>query len=99
MPRILAVGALPEGDETEDLFRLLSLADIGVGVAEGPPLGVLCQEGQNTGLAARARGNVVTIEDRVFAVVGNGVESEFEGVAIEGRLPLPELTSGDDKTG
>src|SRR3989441_10383773 len=99
MSRILAVGALPEGDETEDLFRLLSLADIGVGVAEGPPLGVLGQEGQDTGLAARARGNVVTLEDRVVAVVGNGVEIEVEGIAGEEVLPLHELMQGGEQTG
>src|SRR5213593_2884253 len=99
MSRVLAVRALPDGDETEDLFGLLALADIGVGVAEGPPLGVLGQEGEDTGLAARARGNVVTLEHRVIAIVGDGVEIEVEGIAGEEMLPLHELMPGSEQTG
>lgn len=54
--------SFPEGDEAEDLFGLLALADVGVGVAEGAALGVLGKEGEDTGLAARACGDVVTLE-------------------------------------
>src|SRR6266571_7749433 len=99
MSGVLAVRALPEGDETEDLLGFLALADVGVGVAEGPSLGVLGEEGQDTGLASRARGDVVALEDRVVAVVGDGVEIEVEGIAGEEALSLHELMPGGEQTG
>ncbi len=99
MPGVLAMGALPEGDEAEDLLGLLALADVGVGVAEGPSLGVLGEEGQDTGLASRARGDVVTLEHRVVAVVGDGVEIEVEGIAGEEVLPFHKLMPGGEQTG
>src|SRR3990172_5330705 len=98
MSGVLAVGALPEGDETEDLFGLLTLADVGVGVAKGPSLGVLGEEGQHTGVAARARRDVVTLEHGVVAVVGDGVEIEVEGIAGEEVLTLHELMPGGEQT-
>src|SRR5438093_5180598 len=99
MTRVLAVRALPEGDEAEDLFGLLTLADAGVGVAEGPSRSVLGEEGQDTGLSARARGDVVALEHRVVAVVGDRVEIQMEGIAGEEVLPLQELVPGDEQTG
>ena len=54
--RRAAVVALPEVDEAEDLFGLLALADVGVGVAEDLAVGVLGEEGENAGLAAAALG-------------------------------------------
>ena len=47
MSGALAVALLPEADETEDLVSLLTLADVGVGVAEEIPFGVPCKEGEN----------------------------------------------------
>ena len=42
----------PELDEAEDLFGFLTLADIGVRVAEDLAVGILSQESENTGLSA-----------------------------------------------
>ena len=58
-----AVGALPEGDEAEDLLGLLALAEVGVGVAEGVALGILGQEGEDAGLPAAAHRHVVALDD------------------------------------
>ena len=54
--RRLAVLALPEVDETENLIGLLALANIGVGIAEHLAVGILGQEGENAGLAATSLG-------------------------------------------
>src|SRR5271170_2777537 len=97
MSWVLAMGALPEGDETEDLFGLLALADVGVGIAEGPALGVLCEEGEDTGLAAAAGGDIVLLEHRVVPVVGDGMEIEVEGIAAEEVLALDELMPGSEE--
>ena len=51
-----AVPTFPELDEAEDLLGLLTLADIGVRVAEDLAVGVLGQEGENTRLAAASLG-------------------------------------------
>jgi len=83
--RIIAVVLLPERDELEDLLGLLPLAQIGVGVAEGPPLGVLREKGEHARLAAAARRDVMALHLRVLAVVGHGVEVEIE------RRPGEEL--------
>ena len=61
MPRQLAVLALPEVDEAEDLLGLLAFAEIGVGVAEGAAVGVLGEEGEDAGLGAAAAGDVVAL--------------------------------------
>ena len=96
MSGVLAVRALPEGNEAEDLLGLLTLADVGVGVAESPSFGVLGEEGQDTGLAARARGDVVALEHRVVAIVGDGVEIKIEGIADKEVLPLHKLMPGGE---
>ena len=70
--------ALPEGDEAKDLVGLLALADIRIGVAEGSALGILGQKDEDAGLAAAARGDVVALDDRVRAVVRDGMEIEIE---------------------
>jgi hypothetical protein len=54
--RRVAVLTLPEVDEAEDLLALLALTDIGVGVAEYLGIGILRQEGEDTGLTAASRG-------------------------------------------
>jgi hypothetical protein len=99
MSGILSVCALPESDEAEDLIGLLALADVGVGVAERPSLGVLSEEGQHAGLAAATRGYVVPLEHRVVAVVGDGVEIEVEGVTGEEVLALHELMPAAEQAG
>ena len=89
----LAVLALPEVDEAEDLVGLLALAHIGVGVAEGLAVGVLGEEGEDAGLAAAALGQIVGFDERMLAEVGHGVEVEIEGLAGEegfaGELRVP----------
>jgi len=54
--RRFAVLALPEVDEAENLVGLLTLANIGVGIAEDLGIGVLGQEGEDAGLAATSLG-------------------------------------------
>ena len=88
MPRQLAVLPLPELDEAEDLLGLLTLAQIGVGVAEGPTAGVLRQEGQHAGLSATARGHEVPLHLGIVAVVRHRVEVQVERTRIE-QLPHP----------
>ena len=46
-----SVLTFPELDEAEDLLGFLTLADIGVGVAEDLAVSVLGQEGQHAWLA------------------------------------------------
>jgi hypothetical protein len=69
MARKLTMRPFPEGDESEDFFRLLSLAQIGIRVTGGPALGVLGQEDQQARLAPAAGGNVMTLDHRIFAVI------------------------------
>ena len=76
----LAVLALPEVDEAEDLLGLLALADVGVGVAEHLAVGILGQEGEDAGLAATSLGQIVGFDERMLAEVGHGVEVEIERV-------------------
>ena len=72
---------LPELHEAEDLVVLLVLAQSGVGVAEHVGLGVLGQEGQDPLLPAAALGDVVLLDQGVFAVEGDGVEVQVERAA------------------
>ena len=70
--------ARPEVDEAEDFLAFLALADVGVGIAEDLAVGVLGEEGEHTGLAAAAHGDVMPLDERVLAEVGDGVEVEVE---------------------
>src|SRR6266508_195533 len=97
--RSVAVRALPEVDEAEDFFGLLALADVGIGVAEGPSLGILGKKGQDTGLAAATHRDVMALEYRVVAGVRDGVEIEVEGIAGKEVLPFHELMPGGEQTG
>ena len=63
MARQGLVDPLPERDEAEDLLGLLAFADVGVGIAKGPTLGILCKKDEDTGLAPAPRGDVVSLED------------------------------------
>ena len=76
--RRLAVLALPEIDEAEDLVGLLALANIGVGVAEHLGIGILGQKDQDAGLATTSLGQIVGFDEWMFAEVGHGVEVEIE---------------------
>jgi len=90
----------PEVDETEDLLRLLALADVGVGVAEHLAVGILGEEREDAGLAATSLGQVVRFDHRVLAEVGHGMEVEIEGLAGEqrfaGQLLMPEAGQARD---
>jgi hypothetical protein len=92
--RCLAVLALPEGDEAENLVRLLALANIGVRVAEHLGLGVLGEEGEDAGLAPTSLGQIMGFDERMLAEIGHGVEIEIERGAGEeifsGELSVPE---------
>ena len=78
----------PELGETQDFIVLVVLADLAVGVAEHPGLGVLGQEGQQAFLAAAALGNIVFFQQGVVAVGGeffDGGGGGFPGPAGSGR--------------
>jgi hypothetical protein len=90
MLRRLAVLALPEIDEAEDLVGLLALAYIGVGVAEHLGIGILGQKDQDAGLATTSLGQIVGFDERMLAEVGHGVKIEIE------RLP-GEKVPGDPR--
>lgn len=72
---------LPEDHEVEDFIRLILFADGRVGVTEDPGVGVMSEERQHALLPPAALGNIVLLQQRVVAVMGNGVEIEIEGGA------------------
>src|SRR5215470_9770820 len=86
MLRRLAVLAGPEFDEAEDLLGLLTLADVGVGVAEHLAVGILRQEGENAGLATAPFRQVMRLNEGMLAAIGHGVEVEIDGLTLEDRL-------------
>ena len=67
--RRAAVLAFPERDEAKDLLGFLALADVGVRITKYLTVGVLGQEGEDTGLAAAALGQIVGFDLRVLAEV------------------------------
>src|SRR5215210_2868845 len=83
MTRQLPVVFLPEGDEVEDLLGFFALAQVGVGVTESSAFGVVGYKDQDTGLAPAASRHVMALDDRVFAIVGDGVKIEIEVATCE----------------
>ena len=81
MPGALPVGALPEGDEPEDLLGLLALAEVGIGVAEGVPSASWAKKVSTLCWLAAAHRHVVALHHGVLAVVGHRMEVEIEGTA------------------
>jgi len=91
-----AVGGLPKVDEPEHLPRLFALAQVGVGITEGPGRGVLGQEGQNTRLTAAAHGDEMAFHLRRFPIIGHRMKIEVERIA--GReVPRYPLLPGGQK--
>ena len=86
---------MPGLDEAEDLVVLAALAQAGVGIGEDPGVGVAGEEGENALLAPAALRDVVLLDERVVAVIGDRVEVEVEGPpaaeldpeAADGGLP------------
>ena len=73
-------GPRPPGlDETQNLVVLPVLAQAGVGIGEDPGVGIAGEEGENTLLAPAALRDMVLLDERVVAVIGDGVEVEVEG--------------------
>ena len=67
--------------EAENGVVLVLLADGGIGIAEQAGLGVAGEEGEDSVLAPGALGDVVLLDQRLVAVIGDGVEVEIEGGA------------------
>ena len=94
---LLAGALLPGIGEAQDLVVLGGLGGAGAGPGEAARLGVAGQEAEDGLLAAGALGDVVTFDQGVVAVVGDGVKVEVEGApgaeaAVEGRqgiVPAP----------
>ena len=76
-----AVDTFPEVDESEDLVGFFPFRDVGIRVTESSSIGILSQEHQNAGLAPAASRHVMVLNDRVFAVEGDGVEIQVERLA------------------
>ena len=77
---LLRVG-LPVVDKAQNGIVLRLLADCGLGVAKDAGVGVARQHGEHAALAAAALGDVVLLQERLMAVVGNGVEVQIDGLA------------------
>jgi len=56
MPRWLAMLASPELDEAKNLVGFLSFTDVCIRIAEHLAIGVLREEGKDTGLASASLG-------------------------------------------
>src|SRR5262245_41159293 len=72
---------LPELDEAEDLVSLVVLANLGVRVAENTLAFILGEERENSLLTPASLGDVVLLDQGIFAVKRDGVEVEIEGCA------------------
>jgi hypothetical protein len=103
MVREFAVGSFPEGDEPKDLFRLIPLEEIGVGIAEGPSLGILRQKDENAGLPTAAGGDIVALDYGCFAVVryrvkvvslASGLENSNRNFNPDSGVDAPQGKSG-----
>ena len=85
----------PGLDETQNLVVLPVLAHAGVGIGEDPGVGIAGEEGENALLAPAALRDIVLLDERVIAVIGDGMEVEIEGPpaakvdpeAADGGLP------------
>ncbi len=86
MARPFAVPLLPEGDEAQYLVGLLSLAEIGIGVAEDLAGAVLGEKGQHRLAPLAAARDVVLFHDRVLPEVGDRVEVEVERRGVDQAL-------------
>src|SRR2546422_2726404 len=91
MAGLLAMSALPEGNKVEDLFGLLTLAQVSIGITEGTACGVLSQEHQNAGLAAAARRHIVAFDERMLAIVRDGMKIEIEGFTMPKIVEIHQL--------
>ncbi len=63
--RRAAVVGGPEVDEAENLFHLLALADVGVGVAEHLAVGILGEEREDARLATTSLSQIMGFDHRV----------------------------------
>jgi len=96
---ILPMVFLPEGEEAEDLFGFLALAQIGVRVAKRPSLGVLGQKGEYRGLPSAAHRDVVALDLRVLPIIGHRMEIEIERVSGEQPIFGDRAVPGREQAG
>jgi len=85
------MGFSPEGDEAKDLLCFFPFSNIGVGIAEGSPIGIVGEKNQDAGLASASSRDVVALDHRVFPIVGDGMEIQVKGVAGQKAVPLELL--------
>ncbi len=74
----LAGTLLPIVDKLENLVMLLLLAELPIGVAENPGIGIVGQQCQDTLVAAAPFGDIMLLHQGVVAMKGNGVEVEVK---------------------
>ena len=58
---VVAAHAFPELQESENLIRFLSFPNVGIGIAESSPVGILRQKHQDAGLAPAACRHVMAV--------------------------------------
>jgi hypothetical protein len=73
---------LPETNEGENLVILLVLAEIAVGVAEETLLAVLGQKREDSLLPTASFGDVMLLDESVFAMKWDGVKVQIERPAM-----------------
>jgi len=79
----LAVLALPEIDEAENLVGFLAFANIGVGVAAHLGIGILGEEHHDAGLTAASFGQIVGFDERMLAEVADLPASAWRTVELD----------------
>ena len=73
---------MPEFDETQQLARLVGPSQVGVGVAEHPAVVLQGEERQHARAGFPLPGQVMAIQTRIVAAVGDGVEVQTEGLGL-----------------
>jgi hypothetical protein len=77
----------PELDESQNLLILIVLAQLSIGIAENPLLGILGQKGQNPFLPTTPLRHIMLLHQGLFAVERNGMEIEIKRTSP--RKPEP----------
>src|ERR1700720_3115544 len=80
--RIMAGKLLPILDEAEHFAGLVRARKVGVGVTQHAALLLLSEEGQDADTGLAAQREVVLVQSRGIAAIGDGMEVEVEGFRL-----------------
>lgn len=84
----LSMGLSPESNETKDLLGFFSFSDIGIGIAESASFGIVCEKDQDAGLPPASCRDIMALHNRMFPIIGNGMEIQVEGISSQEAVPL-----------